>query len=175
MFPQIGVGGGIPTTRNPNAASMTMATAKRDPGHRDGDDHPKPETWDRQEEDGKHAGPGIRDIRHGSVILKPGRESCQAKRRLTGKLLKRERCMVSPRRIEAVASSGRSTSAMWGVPVTCPRSWSARTGSLLTRYRGMRRASGTIPAMGAWPVRSRWVHTETTQKRTSSRVALRTA
>jgi hypothetical protein len=88
MFPQVGVGGGIPTTRNPNAASMTMATAKRDPGHRDGDDHPKPETWDRQKEDGKHAGPGIRDIRHGSVILKPGRESCQAKRRLTGELLK---------------------------------------------------------------------------------------
>jgi hypothetical protein len=47
---------------------------------------------------------------------------------------------------------GSNNSAMWASGLTDARSWSARKGSLIKRYRGIRRASGMIPSLGAWPV-----------------------
>jgi hypothetical protein len=63
---------------------------------------------------------------------------------------------------------------MVAVAVAFPRSWRAPKGSLITRYRGMRRASGTITSMGAWPSAARCVNSYTTKKSSSSRLALRT-
>src|SRR5262249_14472682 len=51
---------------------------------------------------------------------------------------------------------GRSKSAMGASGLTSARSWSARKGSLINRYRGMDRASGTMTSMGAWPVVACW-------------------
>jgi hypothetical protein len=63
---------------------------------------------------------------------------------------------------------------MWASGWTEVRSWSARQGSLLNRYRGIRRASGSLVSIGAWPVVACCVNPETTRKRRSARVALST-
>src|SRR5262245_60422307 len=63
-----------------------------------------------------------------------------------------DRCMAPPHHISAVASSGRSKSAMVASDWTDARSWSARKGLLINRYRGMRCASGMLTSIGAWPV-----------------------
>jgi truncated hemoglobin YjbI len=39
------------------------------------------------------------------------------------------------------------------------RSWSALKGSLIKRYRGMRRAASTITSMEAWPAVARCMNT----------------
>ncbi len=63
---------------------------------------------------------------------------------------------------------------MVAVALTFPRSWRAPKGSLITRYRGIRRASGTITSMGAWPSAARGVTSYPTKKSRSARLALST-
>jgi hypothetical protein len=86
-----------------------------------------------------------------------------------------ERSMDSPHRVSVTAAWGRSQAAIVAGAWTASRSWSARKGSLSNRDNGIRRASGTMAAMGAGPVVACCRNTSTTSKSRRSRLALRTA